>query len=232
MREREDKSGGAGADPMNEEGDSVSAGDDSQNDYCESDREGGDFTNEGKKAGDNEVSWKDAKHTWEFCMGNRSIMLWNDMLRLNLGGEDLAVVTDVVITDGMLGSGSSVPVGTGTRSMMGGMSGSEEERRASDKARDKRRRKAGKCTEEAEKAAAEIRAYVATLRKGDSLKMAMADEAAGEDAADDVKRLSRKIKELDDDDDPMVKDMYEENLKVAKVRLRAALDARNKIRKK
>lgn len=232
MREREDKSGGAGVDPMNDEGDSISAGDDSQNDDCESDREGGDSTNEGKKAGDSEVSWKDAKHTWEFCMGNRSIMLWNDMLRLNLGGEDLAVVTDVDITDGVLGSGSFVPLGTSTRSIMGGVSESEEERGASDKARDKRRRKGSKCTEEAEKAAAEIRAYVASLRKSDSLKMAMADEAAGEDAADDVKRLSRKIKELDDDDDPMVKDMYEENLKVAKVRLRAALDAKNKIRKK
>lgn len=60
----------------------------------------------------------------------------------------------------------------------------------------------------AQKGAQEARAYIASLRESDCLRVAIADEVVGVGAADGVTSLRHNIKELGSNDDIMVKDPY------------------------
>lgn len=95
LRKR-DKSGGVGADEVDD----------------------GDDANDHGAEADGSRKRKDAIHVWEFCDGKLGVLLFNDIMSIK-GGGDASHYGDVIIPDGGVGMTSSIPGGPGCRGMGG-----------------------------------------------------------------------------------------------------------------
>ncbi|CAM9924707.1 unnamed protein product, partial [Ectocarpus fasciculatus] len=66
---------------------------------------------------DGEDEFKSSIHTWNFCGGRIPTMVYEDLMKAKTGGSCGSGIADAVIADGFVGAGTSVPGGTGTRSV-------------------------------------------------------------------------------------------------------------------
>lgn len=115
LRTRVDKSGRVGADVV-EGGDSDGDGDDGS----AGGTGGGDSEAKPRKRKEPQRH-KDATHTWEFCQGNLSVLLWDDLSRVM--GVSEGATTDRIFANEIRLDGTSLPRGTGVTSSDGKSSG-------------------------------------------------------------------------------------------------------------
>lgn len=137
---------------------------------------------EGRSGGDGadpneEGEASDAIHSFNFMQGHLPTMMWEDLLRLQAGGDDNVGVGDAVIPDGKGGSGSSVPGGPGVRSTVPAIPG----KTAADAAKiARKKRDAAKADERSmQKLRLEASGLISKISAG------IDAEPAGKDALDD-----------------------------------------------
>lgn len=202
MRSRESISGGAGADAV---GDS--------------------------EGGDNE--FKSSIHTWNFCGGKIPTMVYEDVMKAKCGGGDFGSgLADTVIPDGFAGSATSVPGGTGTRSITQSAptareaGGGRSTRPGAADAAHVRKQKSVKKTDQDEKNAAygSFQKLMETMARNEVDEHANAPAGGIEELAEDVLRLGKRVRELPQDADADSRDTFEELLDDAKAKLKFARD--------
>lgn len=183
------------------------------------------------EGGDNE--FKSSIHTWNFCGGKVPTMVYEDLMKAKCGGGDIGSgLADTVIPDGFAGSGTSVPGGTGTRSITQSApsapqaGGGRPTRPGAADAAHVRKKKAVKKTDQDEKGAAygSFQKLMETMTRNEADEHADVQAGGIEELAEDVLRLGKRIRELPQDADADSRDTFDELLDDAKAKLKFARD--------
>lgn len=169
----------------------------------------------GADATEGDSNFKDSIHTWNFCAGKLPTMVYEELMSQKCGGDIGTGLADAVIADGFAGAGSSVPGGTGTRSIAHG-NGAQ-----STGARGKRVRKSDGGDDKAA-AWASVSALMSTMQQTALLDQVEAKGDGLEQLADDVLRVTKKLADLPADADDESWETFEELLQDAKDELKQA----------
>lgn len=162
-----------------------------------------------------EADGKDSKHTWDFCRGRLSVLLWNDMITTMTGEDGVAdVIPDIV--HGYCGS---VPGGAGSNGTMRKCEGKGKGRRSCEDLGEAQR-EGSRLGQKRRKEKREVyitRSEALRTHPGDSGSDGRRSPTR-EELADDIKRLSRKIRESERENDPAVvidtyRDLLSEKIK-------------------